>query len=1085
MKTRRPLTPLVEPGSGAPVPAQASRPASSPLDGLARQVENLAARLEATETALTQLHRREDERLARERRVGKQPPRPVRVLRKRLRALGLWPMDRAAGDTDGAGVLAEARRRVPPPLQTRFDPRTPYEAWIEANALTKAAHADLEAALEAAPGPLPRISVITPVHDTPPGYLRAMVASVRDQIYADWELCIADDASTGTATLAVLDELDNSDDRIRITRRSQNGGISAATNAAAALATGEILLFLDHDDLLTPDCLAHFALLYAAEPETDLAYSDDDKICEDGRRYAPQFKPDWSPTLLLSFMYMSHALTVRRALFEALGGFRSPFDGSQDYDFALRATERARSVGHIPRVLYHWRASSGSTARSGDAKPHSFEAGRKAVQEALDRRGVRGHAVHPDWAMAARVGMFNVRFPDTGPQVTIIVPTWNKADLLRRCIASLSVTTYQNYDLLVIDNGSDEPDALALLAEIDAREDCRVVRIERRPEGFSFAALMNQAAALATGEHLLFLNNDTEVISPEWLSQMVGHAQTEGVGCVGALLRFGDGSVQHAGIVHGFNDGLVGHAFRHAPPHDWGYMGFIRASREYSAVTAACMLTPRALFQEMGGFDEVNFAVAYNDVDYGFRVAERGLRSIYCAEAELFHYEGKSRGYTDNPQEVSNLRHLYGDWRDPWFNPNLSLDIENFEPAARRLPRMDSRPVRVVAVTHNLSPEGAPNTLFDLMSGLAAAGVVDTVILSPRDGPLRAQYEALGLEVRLFAAPPTDPGGFENAVDRLAGLVDSLDAEVVIVNTLQMFFAVTAADKAGVASIWCQHESEPWQTYFDYLAPEVRAYAYAAFGQTYRMTFVADATRRAWAPVQTRHAAQTIRHGVPSWRLADETGRWTRETARAALGVSPDETVLCLAGTVCRRKGQLDLAQALGDPALSAAGPIRTFIAGTYAEPDYAATVVSAIQALGPDRAARTRLTGPVPDMSVYYAAADIVVCTSRLESAPRVLVEAMAFRRPIVTTPVFGVPELVDEGVNALFYTPGDTAGLAVRLAELIGDPARRQAMADVGPVVLTSRPGYAEMLDQYARLIREAASLGSYSAAPPRFVA
>lgn len=1081
MKTRRPLIPLVEPGSGALVSTQASRPALSPLEGLTRQVANLAARLEATENALTQLHRREDERVAREVRVTRQPPRAVRVLRKRLRAWGLWPADRKVGDADGAAVLADARRRVPPPLVTRFDARTPYEAWIEANVLTPAARADLETALAAAPD-LPRISIVTPVHDTPPAYLRAMVGSVRDQIHPDWELCIADDASTCAETRAVLDELEASDPRIRIARRDQNGGISAATNTAAALATGDILLFLDHDDLLTPDCIAHFALLYGAEPDTDLAYSDDDKICEDGRRYAPQFKPDWSPTLLLGFMYMSHALTVRRGLFEALGGFRSRFDGSQDYDFALRATERARNVGHIPRILYHWRASSGSTARSGDAKPHSFEAGRLAVQEALDRRGVAARAIHPDWALAARVGMFSVRFPDTGPSVTVIVPTWNKADLLRQCVASLAATTYSNYELLVVDNGSDEPDALALLAEIDARPGCRVIRIPQRTEGFSFAALMNQAAAQATGEYILFLNNDTKVISPEWLSQMAGHAQTEGVGCVGALLRFEDGSVQHAGIVHGFNDGLVGHAFRHAPSHDWGYMGFIRTSREYSAVTAACMLTPRRLFESMGGFDEANFAVAYNDVDYGYRVAEKGLRSIYCAEAELFHYEGKSRGYIDNPQEASNLRRLYGDWRDPWFNPNLSLDIETFEPAARRLPRKDVRPIRVAAFSHNLSPEGAPNTLFDLISGLAAAGVIVPVILSPRDGPLRAQYEALGIEVRLFAAPPADPGGFENAVSRLAGLIDDLETEVVIANTLQMFFAITAADQSGVASIWCQHESEPWQTYFDYLAPEVRAWAYAAFGQCYRMTFVADATRKAWAPMQTRHAAQTIRHGVPSWRLAEETGRWSRDSARAALGVEPEETVLCLAGTVCRRKGQLDLVQALGDPAMGDIGRVRSFIAGAYAEPDYAETVAEAISALAPDRAVRTHLTGPVPDMTVYYAAADIVVCTSRLESAPRILVEAMAFQRAIVTTPVFGVPELVDEGVNALFYQPGDISALAQRLAELVGDGDRRKAMGVIGRVVLTSRPGYAEMLDQYAQLIREAAPLGAFSASAVR---
>jgi GT2 family glycosyltransferase/glycosyltransferase involved in cell wall biosynthesis len=1073
--TRRGVIPLVQPTIGLDKDSVTAGPAvAADTDVLARRISDLAARLETTEAALTQLHRREDERLVREARSARQPSRPVRVLRKRLRALGLWPQESGRSNPDGASVLAQARRLAPPALRKYFDSLSPYQAWLAVNVPTTCARQNLEATLAASPG-LPRISIITPVYDTSPDLLDAMAASVRGQIYGDWELCLADDASPSAATRARLDLIVASDPRIKLVRCAENGGISRATNAAATLATGEVLLFLDHDDLITPDCLAHFALLYAGDPEIDLAYSDDDKISDDGERYAPQFKPDYSPTLLLNYMYMSHALTVRRSLFEALGGFLAEYDGSQDFDFALRASEQARKVGHLPRILYHWRASVGSTALSGAAKPYSFAAGRKAVQAALDRRGVSAKAIHPEWASQAHVGMFALQFPDTGPSATIIIPTWNRAELLRRCVESIACTHYADYDVLIVDNGSDDHDALALLAELDARPRHSVVRIPRRAEGFSFAALMNEAVGHARGDYVLFLNNDTEVRSPAWLGQMMGHARMEGVGAVGARLYFEDGTIQHAGIVHGFNDGLVGHAFRHAAPHDWGYMGFIRTSREYSAVTAACMLTSRSLFLEMGGFDEANFAVAYNDVDYGFRLAERGLRSIYCADAELFHFEGKTRGYTDNPLETANLRRLYGDWRDPYFNPNLSLDTESFTPAARRPARLSAQPVRVVAVTHNLNPEGAPNTLFDLLSGLKAAGVIEPVVLSPRDGALRAQYEAHEIEVRLFAAPPDDPGGFENAIDRLAGLISTLKADVVIANTLQMFFAINAAKKAGVATVWAQHESEPWPTYFDYLAPQVRANAYAAFGQTYRMTFVADATRNAWAGVQTRHNAQTIRHGIPPWRLAEETGRWTRENARSTLGVAPDEKVLTLAGTVCARKGQLDLVQALARPQLTSCGPVRAFLAGAQPEPAYTSVLQEKIQALPADQARRTVLTGPVDDMTIYYAAADLVVCTSRMESAPRILVEAMAFSRAIVTTPVFGVPELVDEGVNALFYVPGDADGLADQLTDLLTDEHRRYKFADIGPVVLASQSGYAEMLDQYATLFREAADLSA----------
>lgn len=1041
---------------------------------LRRRIEQLSARLTTAETALAATQRRQDELASRGRKVKASTPRPLRVLRKRMRQFGLWPATMSEPrPTMGQAVLAQARDRGPAWQRKYFDAATPYEAWLAVNTMTEAARTDLEGALKSETG-LPRISILTPVYDTPPAYLTAMVESVLRQIYDNWELCLADDASPSPETRALLIELAARDPRIKLTLREENGGISECTNSAAELATGDVIVFVDHDDLITPDCLAEIALYYARNPQADLVYSDDDKVDTGVRRYAPQFKPDWSPTLLLSYMYMSHALSVRRSLYEDLGGFRRDFDGSQDYDFALRAVEKARHVGHIPKILYHWRATPTSTASSGAAKAGSFEAGRRAVQEAIDRRCLSARVEHPQWAMDANVGMFALRFPDEGPSVTIVIPTFNQAGLLGQCIESLSQTAYRNYDVLIVDNGSDEPEALKLLEALNERTNHRVARIPKKNGVFNFAGLMNEAVAQASGELVLLLNNDTKVIDPAWLGQMVGYMSMDGVGSVGARLYFEDGTIQHAGIVHGLNDGLVGHAFRHARPHDWGYMGFIRTAREYSAVTAACLLTPKALFLEMGGFDEANFAVAYNDVDYGFRLVERGLRNIYCADAQLLHLEGKSRGFHDNPREAANLRRLYGDWRDPWFNPNLSLDSERFEPAARRAPMRAARPVRVAAISHNLNAEGAPNTLLDLLLGLHAAGVVDPIILSPRDGPLRAVYEDHEIEVRLFTAPLHDAGAFEEGVDRLQMMIEATGAEVVVANTLHMFFGVTAATRAGLASIWCQHESEPWETYFDFLAPDVRSNAYAAFAQAYRVTYVADATRRAWAGVQTRHTAQTIRHGVPPWRQAEEIERFSRAEARRLLGVTDDEALILVAGTVCRRKGQLDLVHALQHMSRAASlRPVRVFIAGALAERDYAHLLEAEIAKMPPEVGARITIAGPVDDLSLYYAAADVVACTSRVESAPRILVEAMAFGRAIVTTPVFGIPELVQPDVNALFYQPGDVAGLADALMRLVNDDTLRAAFAAAGPEVLASRPGYAEMLEQYEAIIREAAML------------
>ena len=1010
-------------------------------------------------------------------KAGQQLPRPLRVLKKRLRQMGLLPDLRRSASTatgDEFQVLQNARRHAPPELLPFLSELDRYQSWCLTNAFTEVARQDLEAALLAA-GELPRFSIITPVYNTSARHLDELLASILHQVYSDWELHLVDDGSDSPETIAALSRIEGLDPRIHVIRASENRGISHATNLGVDAAQGEVVAFVDHDDLLTPDCLGEIALYYAAHPEADIVYSDDDKIDDEGRRFAPQFKPDWSPSLLLSFMYMSHIFTVRRSLYVNLGGLDSHLDGAQDYDFALRASEHARHIGHVPKILYHWRATPGSTAVSGDAKPKSLERGRKAVENALLRRGIDGQAIHPDWANAAKVGMYEIEFADDGPAVTIVIPTFNKAELLRDCLNSLLNTTYQNYDILVIDNGSNEPETLSLLHSA-ANDGVRVVRIPQRENGFSYAALMNQAVAEVLSEFVLFLNNDTVVRSDIWLSQMMGYARMQGVGAVGARLYFEDGSIQHAGIVHGYNDGLVGHAFRSLAPHDWGYMGFVRTAREYSAVTAACMLTPRALFLEQAGFDEENFAVAYNDVDYCYKLRGSGHRCVYVPTAELFHLEGKTRSRHDAPQEVINLRRIYRDWRDPWYNPNLSLATESFEPIPRRSPGRCQGRLRVAAISHNLEREGAPNTLFDLMVGLKRAGIVEPLILSPRDGPLNADYTDEGIPVEFFTPPPVGclDASFVDLTERLSQRLRQLAVDVVVVNTVPMFSGVSSAALAGIPAIWCQHESEAWHTYFSAEVPRVRSRAFAAFSQAYCVTYVADATRKGWAPLHLRNNSLTVRHGIPPERQAAELAKWNRKDARERLKIADHEVAIMLMGTVCDRKGQIDLVEAVRQLPPDVQQNIRVFIVGAHVELTYRDRLLKVLGEMGPGMSGRMRLTGAVQDMSLYYAAADISICTSRIESAPRTLVESMAFGLPIISTPVFGIREILDFGINALSYAPGDCKTLADLLTRLVRDTALRQAMGAQSPLVLKSRPGYAEMLDQYRALIREAAMLG-----------
>ena len=945
---------------------------------------------------------------------------------------------------------------------------TPYESWLAVNELSERDLSELHQKLADRSGRLPKLSVVTPVHDSNPQLLREAVASVCSQIYTDWELCLVNDGSTDSQVAAMLDSFAATEPRVRVRHLGSNQGISKATNAGAAMAGGEILVFLDHDDLLTVDCLAELAVYYADHPTADIVYSDDDKIDAAGQRFAPQFKPDQSPTLLLSWMYFSHVFSVRKDLFERSGGFRPEFDGAQDYDFALRAGEVARHIGHIPKILYHWRAVEGSTAVGGDAKPESIERGRLAVEQALGRLGIAGAlAVHPQWAAQSKLGMFDIVFPDHGPSVTVIVANCGTPDEIRRCLKSLGKTAYRDFDVVVLENEGDQSETEQLRSLLAGK-----LRIVSVPRFRSRAELYNEAARCSASQFLLFFDPSYEASDPSWLSQMVGYARIEGTGAVGARVNLADGTLEEAGIVQGLDEGLAGRAFHGLQPFERGYLGLVRTSRECSAIGHACLLIHRALFEELGGFDAGNFPTAFFAVDFCHRLTDSGHRCIYCASAEVRkHVAGD--GVESSPAERGRFRRRYGGRADRWYNPNLSLDNSRYEIDAVRSPTASKVPVRVTVITHNLDNQGAPTTLMDLIVGLTNAGVIEPVVLSPLDGPLRAEYEQAGIAVVVHSDLPVHVSGLRGpqAIDfaKIATVLRDLGAEVVLANTLQCFWAVKAAKLEGIPSIWAQHESEPWEAYFDYLPLDLRSTAYETFADPYRVTYVAEATRRAWRPLETRRNFKVIRHGIPPERLAQETGSWTRESARQKLGIPIGATLLSIVGSICRRKGQLDLVQAFGKLPKHLQGNVHVFLAGAIVEPDYAEELRDAIG----EHSSRVILTGHVEDPFLYYIASDIVVCTSRVESAPRVLYEAMACARPIVTTPVFGIPEMVSEDINALFYPVGDTDALARIIGKLLSDEDLRHALGVNSIEVLRGQPGFADMTRQYADAIRQAVNL------------
>jgi O-antigen biosynthesis protein len=525
----------------------------------------------------------------------------------------------------------------------------------------------------------PVFSIVVPTYNVEARWLRAMIHSVLAQAYPYWELCIADDASTQPHVRQVLEEYRQKDPRIKVIYREKNGHISASTNTAMTLATGEYYCLLDNDDEIAPESLFEFARLLNQDPKLDLIYSDEDKLSLDGKRYEPFFKPEWSPEYLESAMYTAHFACYRKAIADEIGGFRKECNGAQDYDFVLRFTEKTQRIAHIPRVLYHWRAIPGSTAQNMNGKDYVLGAAIRALEGRLQRTGREGTA-----RVSRYPGCFDVRYRlPRFPRVSILLPSAAReatirgqtVNLLLNCIDSLKTkTSYPDLEIIVIGN-EDLPAAIRSAVE---RAGCKVT-IFTEPD-FNIAKKINQGAKLATGEYLLILNDDVEAISPDWIEAMLEQGLKSGVGVVGAKLLYEAGTLQHVGVT--FCRGLPDHIRKHYAREDPGYFFSTTSVKNYLAVTGACMLTPRALFEKVGGYSE-QFPINYNDIDYCLKCGEEGFRVVYTPHAELTHFESMSRQAVVGLREIETFLEKWNhkSKRDPFYNeavldahpPNFAL----------------------------------------------------------------------------------------------------------------------------------------------------------------------------------------------------------------------------------------------------------------------------------------------------------------------------------------------------------------------------------------------------------------------------
>ncbi len=531
----------------------------------------------------------------------------------------------------------------------------------------------------------PLISILMPVYNPEPALLEAAIASVRGQIYERWELCLADDASTDPHSRPCLERIAAADARIRLIFREKNGHIAACSNSALALASGAWCALLDQDDLLTADALAQCALELDLHPDAGLIYSDDDKIDPAGVRSDPFFKPEWNPELFLGQNFINHLGFYRTDLMRRVGGFREGFDGSQDYDLALRCIERLEpaQIRHLPRVLYHWRKATGSVAAAPDAKPYAREAARRAIAEHLQRQGIDAQVeACPENPEAHRVVYSLGKMT---PRVSIIIPIRDQIALLQRCLATIKAhTDYAPLEFVIVDNGSREKETLEFLQNL---EDTAQARVLHDPGAFNFSRLTNSGAACAAGEILLFLNNDIEATEGGWLHEMVSHAVRKEVGAVGARLWYPDGTLQHGGVIIGLG-GVAGHAFPRLPRGADGYFSRALLAHDCSAVTGACLAVRKQLFETIGPFDEKNLPISFNDVDFCLRLRGAGLRNVWTPFANLIHAESASRGHqATRPEQAQFLREaafMQQKWgfelmHDPVYNINLSLNLPGFD----------------------------------------------------------------------------------------------------------------------------------------------------------------------------------------------------------------------------------------------------------------------------------------------------------------------------------------------------------------------------------------------------------------------
>ncbi|MEY2557793.1 MAG: hypothetical protein QOE34_1218, partial [Verrucomicrobiota bacterium] len=908
--------------------------------------------------------------------------------------------------------ISRAPKAEPMPEKPRevasIEPPSRYAAWMsehepDAEKLDEQRRNSLQLASR------PKISLLVPVYNTPAIFLDEMLASVAAQTYDNWEICLVDGGSDRPETRASLQRWVSRESRIRLERLEKNLGIAENTNRALQLATGDFIACADHDDLLAPFALFELARAIGDFPDADIFYSDEDRWSEGGQRHAPFFKPEWSPALLCAFMYIGHLTAYRRSLVDQVGGFRKEFDLSQDYDFALRATERARAIHHIPHVLYHWREHPASGSVGG--KPDARKSNLAALGDAMRRRNLPADIIEYPTANRARLKV------SSWPRVSVIVPT-DSPTRAQICLRDLPrKTKYPDLEIVIVTK-SKLVESLKSLEPENA-----TVRLVPYDKPFNFSDKCNLGAEAATGERLIFFNDDVEPAQPDWIQNVIEPLENPEVGAVSPKLLYETGKIQHAGLVMGVR-GLVGTAFHQHAADSTHHFNMAQSLRDVAALSAACLAMRRDDFMRVGGFDAVNTPIAHSDVDLCFKIREAGLRCVYTPYATLNH-AGHVSIAVEEKKDAARRRnkasiYLLKRWaryatHDPYFTDNMRDWLYSDSPTPIRMKARDEPDaVRftpdLLFVSHDLTQSGAPILLLHLALW-CKRNELFVVVVAPTDGPLRERYEAAGIPLII---DPLVMTGHESFVKF------ARDFDCVLANTIRSEPAVRAAHAAKVPAIWWVHETEVGEHYLRE-DPKLRS--------ALPLADIVLAPSERTATVYRQYAESSVKcfsYGIPDLGESSASG-------------PPHPFRFLVLGSIEPRKGQDIFVQAVSSLPVEMRQSSEFHLLGRVMDLEFGAAVEAA-GAVVPNLS----IDGPCDHGEAVEAIrrSDVLVCSSRDETMPVTILEALSLGKAIVSTNVGGIGEILTDGRDALLVRSEDPQALAAAMQRVWESPQLAQEL-------------------------------------------